>query len=97
MVDLVAIEQEIDRLEGTEDTTYETCNKLAVLYSIVDHTKRHNRAGYSKEVSSDSSEFLRAVANADINYVLDIMDEHMCCIQLLHPREYSAIIKKIQE
>ena len=82
------IAEEINRLEQ-EETTYNNCMKLAVLYTILDHDK--------PEHSYSGSEFLLAVSNAPIDGVLEILDNHMDCIKLLYPKEYTSILKKIKD
>ena len=81
---------EIERLEQGE-TTYANCTKLAVLYTIKEHLTNRIPA-----YSHASSEFLLAVSDAPIDKVLNIMDEHMECIKLLYPKEYTSIIRKIK-
>lgn len=86
------VSAEIVRLEQ-EPTTYQNCSKLAVLYSIRDHApKQRKTAAYSNA----SSEFLQAAGTAPFDEVLDILDEHMQAIQVLHPKEYAAVIKRIK-
>lgn len=90
-MDMHEIEKEISILEQS-DTTYQNCSKLAVLYSIRDHQSKKKMAEYSHA----SSEFLSVAYQAPIDDVMRIIDEHMDAIQLLHPKEYSAIINKIK-
>lgn len=93
-MDINEIRTEIERLEQNE-TTYENCSKLAVLYSVRDHFKdqKDMLAGYSY----GRSEFLMAVAEAPIDGVLDILDEHLGAVQILYPKEYSAVLNKIKK
>lgn len=91
MIDLKEVEMEIERLEA-EDINYQTCAKLADLYSIKDHFRPNN-----SRYSFGQSEFLQVCQNAPYEAILDIIDEHMNCINALYPKEYSAIIKKIRE
>ena len=86
------IEAEIRRLEAS-DTTMQNCSRLAVLYVINDHKKTQPRTISTK----GNSQFLDACKNAPIEKVLDVLDEHMSCIEILYPREYQALIKKIKE
>ena len=92
-MNLNEIEIEIERLENSE-TTYDSCHKLASLYIIRDNLSGKKRK--TAECSFARSEFLNAVNDAPLDGVLEILDEHMECIKLLHNREYSAIIKKIK-
>lgn len=92
-MDLEEIEAEIQRLEQSK-TTYDNCTKLAVLYSIRDHRGQIKKIA---EYNAQGSEFLQAAAGAPIEGLLDIIDEHLDAIEILHPREYSAIIRRIKE
>ena len=92
MIDIKEIEMEIQKLEQCE-TSYATCSKLADLYAVIDHFKKPKKeAAYSY----GQSEFLTAVSTAPIDQVLELMDEHMDAIKILHPREYAAVIKRIK-
>lgn len=91
MIDLNILDNEIERLEA-DDMNYQTCSRLADLYSVRDHY----RPIYSK-YSYSQSEFLQACGTAPYEAVLNVLDEHMQCINALYPKEYSAIIRKIKE
>lgn len=93
-MNLNEIENEIERLENSE-TTYDTCYKLAALYAVRDRMGR--KTTRKAEYSFARSEFINAVNDAPLDGVLDILDEHMECIKILHGKEYSAIIRKIKE
>lgn len=47
MIDLEQINEEIKRLENCNCTSYNVCEKLAILYTVRDH--------YSKPINSSSS------------------------------------------
>lgn len=87
------IKNEIKRLEN-ENTTYENCSKLAMLYSIVDHLGQDKP---KVSASYGSTEFMLAISQAPIDEALNVIDEHMNSIALLYPTEYRAIIKKIKQ
>lgn len=91
MIDLNIIDNEIERLEA-EEMSYQTCARLADLYSIKDHYRPiYSRYSYSQ------SEFLQACQNAPYEAVLNVIEEHMQCINALYPKEYAAVIRKIKE
>lgn len=99
MIDIEEIRDEITKLEHS-DTTYSNCSKLAVLYSVVNNFDRQNKTierPSSASYSFGGSEFLTECSKADIAHVLAVMDEHMDCIRLLYPKEYSKILRKIRE
>ena len=86
------------------DTTYATCEKLAWLYVVRDHIDapriQNNEcveARTDKSPESYASEFLIAASNVDVSSLLNILNEHMEVVKLLHPREYEALIEKIKE
>lgn len=91
MIDTNILDNEIERLEA-EEMNYQTCARLADLYSVRDHFRPvYSRYSYSQ------SEFLQTCAGAPIDAVLAVIDEHMQCINALYPKEYAAVIRKIKE
>ena len=91
-MDMHEIDNEINRLENM-DATYDILSKLAVLYSIKDHHQEKKKMSYSHA----SSEFAQAISGSSWDEALEILDEHMDAIKILHPREYSAIIKRLKK
>lgn len=75
------------------DTNYPNCSKLAILYTIRDHLSHDEKIA---EYSYAGSEFLNAFTKAPRELALEVLDEHMEAIKLLHPKEYSAIISKLK-
>lgn len=92
MIELKEIEMEIKKLEQGE-TTFSACSKLADLYAVRNNLSKP--AAYSN-YSYGQSEFLQACSYAPVDGVLSVLDEHMEAIELLHPKEYAALIKKIK-
>lgn len=92
MIDIQEIQEEINRIEQ-EETSYQNCMKLSVLYSVLDHNSKPERFS---DYSYGSSEFLLSVQNAPIDEVLSILDEHMDAVRLLYPKEYNQLIEKIR-
>ena len=100
MIDLDEIGREIDRLEHSE-TTYANCERLSVLYAVREQyggapKKRAVAERYSL-AAAPSSEFISAFKAAPIDQALMLIDEHMEHIQLLYPKEYRAIVRKLNE
>ena len=81
------IKNEIKNLERAE-TTWQNIERLSWLYSINDHIKPKYEDG--------KSEFLDIAHKADIEGLLDILDEHMNVIKILHTKEYQSLIEQIQ-
>jgi len=88
-MDLVEIKEEIAELEQS-DTTWQNIEKLAWLYIIRDNLKE-----YSFE--QNESEFLAACQDADIQSLLELLDEHMEVVKVLHPKEYKSLIERIHQ
>lgn len=91
MIDASIIDDEIDALEQ-EQTTYETCEKLACLYTV----RRELKERKAEEKALKSSDFLAASVGAPIADLMKVLDEHMEAIRALYPAEYDAVVSKIR-
>lgn len=91
MIDASIIDDEIDALEQ-EQTTYETCEKLACLYTV----RRELKERKAEEKALQSSDFLAASVGAPIADLMKVLDEHMEAIRALYPAEYEAVVSKIK-
>lgn len=85
------LEIAVDELLNAQPT-YQTCAKLADLYTILDHLK----APYQED-SGPGSEFMKAVHGKDVGAVFKVMDELMDATQILNPRLYENVIIRINE
>lgn len=92
MIDLEVIKDEIAALEE-EDTTYETCEKLAWLYVVRDALLKKRVA----ELPDTRSDFLRAAAEAPTDSLLMVLDEHMDAIKVIYPQEYEKLVERIRK
>lgn len=91
MIDIGVIEDEIAAIEAEDETTYETCERLACLYTVRDHIKAKSDA--SKSVAS---EFLALAVGVPIQDLMKVIDEHMEAMKIVYPSEYAAIVSKIK-
>ena len=48
-------------------------------------------------VTRGTSEFLAACDGVPVDAVLDILDEHMEAIRVLYPKEYEAILRRLDD
>lgn len=95
----------IAECEGARNPTAHTCMMLASFYTILDHMDERNMPmEYSfatapqEEVTFDSgTEFSKVVRGKDINRLLEIIDELMTTLQVLHPRLYNGVMTKIAD
>ena len=99
-MDLREIEEEIIKLEKS-DTNYSNVQRLSYLYTVRDHMtddKRPVLAAKTAEIMPCcDGEFGQCVAGAEISAFMEVMNEHMSLIKMLHPKEYNAVIKRIQD
>lgn len=84
------INEEIRGLESAE-TNWGNVQRLALLYTVRDHLPQTTR-----EVDIGTDEFTLACCGVNINSLINVLDEHMQVIHAVYPKEYSALIKKIQ-
>ena len=93
MISIDELNKTILDLETNRDTTYATCERLAWLYIVRDHLAQKK----SKEplTLAGESEFLTAVNGKCGDAVWSIMNELMDTVNVLHPRIYESVIKKL--
>ncbi|MCQ2507282.1 MAG: hypothetical protein MJ097_00675 [Dorea sp.] len=102
MLDLNEIDHEIEKLEK-ENMTYRTCEKLSVLYAVrsnnkpIQGAKEIGEYSYASSGKAPESLFLKAAAGKNMDEVLGIIDEHLNAVQVLYPKEYDLVIRKIRE
>ena len=92
MVNIETIEQEILELEQ-KDASYAVVERLAWLYIVKEHL-----APKREEVRTGAyfgDRFREACSGVPMESLLDVLSEHMQTVELVYPKEYEAIIKKI--
>lgn len=111
MLDMNEIDQAIAELEVGK-TSFSSCAKLAVLYAVRDHARgqepvqyeTYNR-GYSQapapvsvpfDIYDNRSDFLIAASRKDTAAVMEIMDELMNNLEVVNPRVYESVLRKIE-
>lgn len=96
---------EKDLLQAIEDCfevknpNANTCYKLASFYTILDHI-REELPSYSNSVADtieyhSDTEFGRRIQGKDVNEVMELVDDLMNTIEVLHPRLYQAVINRL--
>ncbi len=93
----------IAECEGERNPNAQTCRNLAAFYTILDHVR------YTPQISHDAppaeervayngdSEFARLANGMNVSDVLGLMDELMDTVQVLQPRLYDAVMRKMKE
>lgn len=94
----------IAECEGQRNPTSSTCIKLAAFYTIRDNLYPQDRAEepvfYSRAAGpvvewSSNTDFGRLVAEHNISDILPVIDELMDTIQVLYPRLYANVMRKL--
>ena len=108
MVDVREIDGAIAKLESSE-LTMPRVEKLAALYTVKNNQRQaatptqESRVRYyadaepSKRKNEPESDFLRLVAEVDINEVLDVMDELMAALYISNQRVYNGVMRKLEK
>ena len=92
-MDISEINNEIKDLESA-DTNWGNVQRLALLYTVRDHLPAITSTQSAEVEVVD--EFTLACCGVNINSLINVLDEHMQVIHAVYPKEYSALIKKIQ-
>lgn len=95
MLSIEEVERTILELEK-RDTTYATCERLAWLYIVHDHLMQRIVQEKARAAEMEGSPFLSACSGADIEEILRVMNEHMDAVRMIYPKEYEAVVKRIE-
>lgn len=104
------LQEAIAECEGQRNPNANTCMKLAAFYTIKNelYGKETDERLYPQQYSySDSnsieieydgnSEFSQIVHGMQVNDFMQVMDELMSALQVLNPRLYNGVIRKLNE
>ena len=92
MINLDEINGEIAKLEA-QATTYQVIERLAWLYIVRDHITLQKPSGVVQDVGG--SEVMTACCGKPTADVMAVFDELMSTLQVIQPRAYEAILKKL--
>lgn len=95
MLSIDEVERTILELEK-RDTTYTTCERLAWLYIVHDHLTQRIVQEKARAAEMEGSPFLSACSGAEIEEILRVMNEHMDALRMIYPKEYDAVVKRIE-
>ena len=99
------LEEAIAECKGQRNPNANTCIKLAAFLTLQREMYGHAEVpAYSFASAPEperitdvaDSEFLQAVKGKDTESVMKIMDELMDSMQVLQPRIYDSVIRKVQ-
>lgn len=100
------LQEAIAECQGVKTPNANTCIKLAAFYTIQEHMfGDHETYSYAPppEIVSNNityisdTEFSKAVSEMDVNDILAVMDELMSTLQVINPRLYAGVMRKIKE
>ena len=110
MIDLRDINETIDKIKRS-GTTFQDAQRLSVLYIVRDYMlKDEGNAENVKSREADKyeeiperiwmdggSEFIQACRGARVEDALKVLDEHMEAVRVLYPKEYSAVVRRLED
>lgn len=93
----------IDELEDSAPT-FQNCQKMATFYTLLNAIYRSGDDTPRQEIVQEEviddhgdSEFLRLVAGSDSHTAWALMDELMETIQILQPRLYDSVMRRLRD
>ena len=95
------LQEAIAECEGQRNPNASTCLKLAAYYTIRDHRQpempMRSFAAAPEEVQWEGdSEFAREIRGLPVSHIMPIMDELMETLQVIQPRLYDGVMRKIR-
>lgn len=98
----------IEECKAVKRPTASTCQLMASCYTILDHLYPESSRPadvapmqlYStapEPVDTRGSEFVQAGMAAGLQRLLDVLDEHMDCVKAIYPKEYKAIMRRLED
>ena len=106
-MDIDEINEHIRKLK-VEETSWQSVEKLAALCTVRNELNESREttskqdvnpvqaSEYSREADPES-EFVEAASAVPFSGLMQILNEHMNAIQLVYPKEYQLVMKKIRD
>ena len=104
MITKQELQEAIAECQGVRNPNANTCLKLASYYTILDHTEKEEQeleipaysfASVSTSRYESDTDFGNAIKDKDIDCVMAIFDELMTTLQVLNPRLYNGVLRRI--
>ena len=93
---LAEINHEIEQLEPAEINT-RNVQVLSSLYIIRNNMSQGMVSEIYQMPRMDGTEFNKAVSGKALNDVMEVLNEHLEVVRALMPKEYQALIRRIEE
>jgi len=92
-----------ERLLNEEKSTFQNCEKLAAVCTVLDHCYPENAPVFERSYSGDNntvgiygdSEFLREIEGMNPQEVFLLLDELVTATMVYNPRLYRAFMRKL--
>jgi hypothetical protein len=109
MITEAALQEAIAECHGERNPNANTCMKLAAYYTIKDHLEGQGNApvlpsrSYAPAPEPEvvewegDSEFARSIRELPVSHIMPIINELMDTVQVLQPRLYDAVMRRIRE
>lgn len=104
------LREAIAECQGKRNPDASTCIKLSAYYTIMREMYPHGQddgapviparsfASAPEEVEYEGdSEFARLCRGRSVSYIMPILDELMDALQVIHPRLYDSVIRRLKE
>ena len=103
------LDEAIAKCQGEENPTNNTCIKLAAFLTIKDHlygieVPQYSHSDGTEEhtettvvIYNSDSEFFKATNGMELDTFYSIVDELMETLQVINPRLYAGVLRKIEE
>lgn len=98
------LQEAIAECEGERSPNAHTCMKLAAFYTIREHmfggaSQEPEPVAYSRAEGPryrSESEFFQAAGNMSADEIMELADELMSTLQIVQPRLYAGVMRKIK-
>lgn len=108
MITISDLQEAIAECKGERDPNANTCIKLAAYYIIMEHMQDNSMpaqkysfaAGPPPSAVVDyqgTSEFAECARGMPLNDFMAVMDELMSTLQILNPKLYNSVIRRVSE
>ena len=84
----------------TSWTSFQDLERLDLLDRIMERYRENPKketTGYSKSPARETSEFALLAGSVPMETLISVLDEHMAVLQMIYPKDYDAIMRKLRD
>ena len=96
MIDRESLQEAIQVCLREQNPNARTCIKLAAYYIILDHMEKDPPNTFSGDNQADS-EFARICRERSVSDIIPVIAETMDDLQIVNPRMYENIIRRLKD